>query len=328
MSTTCTRSALKRAALILPAIALFTHELGAQPYPTKPVRFIVASSAGSGTDVIARIVANGMTAAMNQQVVVDHRVGAGGNIAAEVVAKSPPDGYTLLVVMVSHAANVSLYRKLQYELTRDLAAVTQFATSPQVVVVHPSLPVKSVAELVKLAKARPGALNYSSATPGTSSFLAGELFKTLAGVNLVNVPYRGGGDVLTAVMSGETAVSFLPVATSLPQVRRGSLRALAVSSSKRLPVMPDTPTVAEAGVRNYQFGNWYGLMAPAKTPADTIAAIHTAALSALKRPDTRERLVELGYIIVGDTPHEFTAHIRSEVETFGKLIRQTGIRID
>ena len=323
-----TRSTLKRAALIVPAVALFTHELGAQPYPTKPVRFIVASSAGSGTDVIARIVANGMTAAMNQQVVVDHRAGAGGNIAAEIVAKSPPDGYTLLVVMVSHAANVSLYRKLQYRTyarSRGSDAIRDITASAR----RASFAACEIG--VRAGETREGeagAINYASATPGTSSFLAGELFKTLAGVNLVNVPYRGGGDVLTAVVSGETAVSFPPVATSLPQVRRGSLRALAVSSSKRLPVMPDTPTVAEAGVRNYQFGNWYGLMAPAKTPADTIAAIHTAALSALNRPDTRERLVELGYIIVGDTPREFTAHIRSEVETFGKLIRQTGIKID
>lgn len=308
--------------------ALCTNPISAQQYPVKPIRFMVASSAGSGTDVIARLVGTGMTAAMNQQIVLDHRPGAGGNIAAELVAKSPPDGYTLLVVMVSHAANVSLYRKLQYDLTRDLAAVTQFATSPQVVVVHPSLPVRSVSELVKLAKARPGAINYSSATPGTSSFLAGELFKILAGVNLVNVPYRGGGEVLTSVMSGETAVSFLPVATSLPQVRRGSLRALAVSSLKRLPLLPETPTVAEAGVRNYEFGNWYGLMAPAKTPADTIGAIHAAAVSALRNPDTSKRLIELGYIIIGDGPEEFAAHIRSEISTYQKLIRQTGIAIN
>lgn len=300
----------------------------AQQYPAKPVRLIVSTSAGSGADVIARLVGNGMTPVMNQQVIIEHRAGAGGNIAAEAVAKSPPDGYTLLVAMVSHAANVSLYRKLGYDLLRDLLPVTEFASSPQVVVVHPSLPAHSVMELVKLARSRPGAIDYASASPGTSSYLAGELFKSLAGVNLVNVPYRGGGEVLTSVLSGETAVSFLPIATALPLARRGALRALAVSSPKRLPLMPDTPTVAEAGIRDYRFGNWYGLMAPAKTPSETIDAIHAAASAALKTPEVNQRLVELGYLVVGDGPAEFGAHIRSEIAAFSKLIRQSGIKVD
>jgi tripartite-type tricarboxylate transporter receptor subunit TctC len=206
--------------------------------------------------------------------------------------------------------------------------VTQLANSPQILVVHPSLPVKSTEELVKLAKSRPGAINYSSAGAGTSTFLAAELFKARAGVNLVHVPYRGGGAALTAVIAGETPVYFAPVASSLPQIRAGKLRALALTSGQRMSLLPGLPTVAEAGYPGYECGNWYGLMVPVKTPKETQAALHRAVLAALNHPEVNRRLVELGYIVVGDQPEEFAAYIRSEVEKLAKIVKTLNLKAD
>lgn len=227
----------------------------------------------------------------------------------------------LLSVLLPLATNVTLYRSLPYDLVRDFAMVTQLASSPQVLCVHPSLPVKSGGELVKLAKARPGVINYSSAGVGSTTYLAMEIYKGMAGANVVHVSYRGGAEAVTAVVSGETSVSFLPIATALPQVRRGRLRALGVSSPQRSPLLPDLPTIAETGIAGYSFNNWYGLMVPAKTPQATIAAIHSAAVAVLKKPDVSKRLDALGYVPAGDGPAEFTAHVRSEIERLGKLLR-------
>ena len=301
---------------------------GAQNWPAKPIRIVVGTSAGGGGDVIARVVAGGLTTVLGQQVSVDDRPGAASNIAAEIVAKAPPDGYTLFEVSITHAVNVSLYRNLPFDLMRDFAAVTQLANSPQVLVVHPSLPVKSTDELVRLAKSRPGAINYSSAGAGTSTFLAAELFKARAGVNLVHVPYRGGGAALTAVIAGETPVYFAPVASSLPQIRAGKLRALALTSAQRMSLLPRLPTVAEAGYPGYECGNWYGLMVPVKTPNETQATLHRAALAALNHPEVNQRLVDLGYIVVGDQPAEFAAYIRSEVEKLAKIVKALNLKAD
>jgi tripartite-type tricarboxylate transporter receptor subunit TctC len=300
----------------------------AQGYPTRPIRIVVGTSAGGGGDVIARIVAGGLTPVLRQQVSVDDRPGAASNIAAEIVAKAPPDGYTLFEVSITHAVNVSLYRNLPFDLMRDFAAVTQLANSPQILVVHPSLPVKSTDELVRLAKSRPGAIDYSSAGAGTSTFLAAELFKARAGVNLVHVPYRGGGAALTAVIAGETPVYFAPVASSLPQIRAGKLRALALTSAQRMSLLPGLPTVAEAGYPGYECGNWYGLMVPVKTPKETQAVLHRAVLAALNHPEVNRRLVDLGYIVVGDQPEEFAAYIRSEVEKLAKIVKTLNLKAD
>ena len=296
----------------------------AQAYPAKVVRYIVPMSPGSGADTIGRIVTGGLTQVFGQQVIVDNRTGAAGNIGAEAAARAPADGYTLFQASSTHAANVSLYRNLSYDLVRDFAPVTQLASSPSIVVVHPSLPVKSIAELVKLAKAKPGAINYASTGVGSATWVAGELFKGMAGVNLQHVPYRGGGEALTAIVAGEVSVYFAPFAVALPQVRQGRLRPLAVTTTKRLPLLPEYPTVAELGYTGYQSGNWYGIVAPAKTPKDVIAAIRNAVVSALNDPGVSKRLSDLGYVSVGDQPDEFAAFIKSEIATLARIIKQTG----
>ena len=309
-------------------ICQFSANGWAQSYPVKIVRFVVNQSAGSGSDTIARIAAAGLAQVFGQQVIVENRTGAAGNIGAEFASKAPPDGYTLFLGSQGVAANVSLYRDLPYDLVRDFAPVTQLASSPSVVVVHPSLPVKTIAELVKLAKARPGAINYASTGIGSATWVPGELFKWMAGVNMLQVPYRGGGESLTAVVAGEVSVYFAPVAAALPQVRQGRLRPLAVTSANRLLLLPEYPTVAEAGYAGYQFGNWYGIMVPIKTPKETIAGIHGAAISALRNPNVSKRLTDLGYIIVGDQPEEFAAHIKAEIALLAKIIQQTGVPVN
>ena len=297
----------------------------AQSYPAKPVRYLIPMSPGSGADMIGRIIAGGMSPALGQQVVIDNRTGAAGNIGAELAAKSPPDGYTVFQASMTHAVNATLYNNLPYDLVRDFAAVTLLATSPSMVVVHPSLPVKSVTELVRLAKARPGALNYASTGAGTATFLAAEMFKTQAGVNLVHVPYRGGGEAITAIMTGEVPVYFSPMATSLPLVRQGRLRGLAVTTLKRLPGL-DYPTVAESGYPGYEAGNWYGLVVPAKTPKEAIVALRGAVVLALKTPAVAKRMDDLGYVASGNAPEEFAAYIKSEIEKLAKILKQVGAK--
>ncbi len=293
----------------------------AQGYPVKPVRFLVSFSAGSGSDTIARIVAGGLGQAFGQQVIVENRAGASGNIGAELAAKSPPDGYTLFLVNMGHAANATLYEKLPYNLVRDFAPVTQLASSPSIVVVHPSLPVKSIGELVRLAKAKPGAIHFGSGGIGTPTFVAGELFKRQAGVDLLHVPYKSGGEAIIGVVTGEVPLYFAPLATALPHVQQGKLRALAVTTPKRLPLLPDYPTVAETGYPGYQAGNWYGLLVPARTPKEAITAIRAAAVTALNYPAVAKRMTDLGYVIIGDQPEEFAAHIRSEIASLAKILK-------
>lgn len=303
-----------------------THSTGSgQVYPAKVVRYLVPFSAGSGSDTIGRIIAGGLTQVFGQQVIVDNRAGAAGNIGAELAAKAPADGYAIFQVNMGHAANVTLYSNLPYDLVRDFAPVTQLASSPSIVVVHPSLPVKSISELVRLAKAKPGAINYSSGGIGTPTFVAGELFKGQAGVDLLHVPYRSGGEAITAVVTGEVSVYFAPLSTALPHVRQGRLRALAVTTARRLPLLPEYPTVIESGFPGYEAGNWYGLLVPAKTPKETIATIRSAALSALNRPEVGKRLSDLGYVTIGDQPEEFAAHIKSEIAKLAKILR--GLRV-
>jgi tripartite-type tricarboxylate transporter receptor subunit TctC len=302
------------------SICQFSANGWAQVYPAKPVRLVVPGQSGSG-ELLGRLIAAGLTESFGQQVFVDARPGANGIIAADNVAKAPPDGYTLFLVNIAQAANVSLYGKLAFDLVRDFSAVTQLTSSPHVAAVHPSLPVKSISELVKLAKANPGAINYSFAGTGSSTFLAAELFKRHAGVNVVHVPYKGGGAALTSIMAGETSVHFPPVASSLPYIRQGRMRALAMTSAKRLPFLSELPTIAESGYPGYEFVNWYGLLAPARTPKETITTIRVAAVTVLNRPDVSKRLIDLSYIAIGDQPEEFAAYVRSEVEKLAKLVR-------
>ena len=280
--------------------ALATTGALAQTYPSKPVRYIMPTTGAS--ELVGRIIAQGMSEVLGQQVFVDVRSGAGGNLGAEIAAKAPADGYTLLQITQSHAVNVSLFKSLAYDVVRDFAPITKADLSPLIVVVHPSLPVKTIGELVKIAKAKPGAINYGSAGVGTSTYLAAELFKVVAGVNLLEVPYRGGAPAQTAVIAGEVSVYFAPIATALPFVKDRRLRALAVGTAKRLPMLPEYPTVAESGYPEYEASNWHGLVVPAKTPKEIVATLHAAALAALKKPEISKRMLELGFTPVGDSP--------------------------
>ncbi len=307
------------------AAAVVAGPLAAQSYPAKTVRMIVPFSAGSGSDTIGRLIAGALTEGLGQQVIVDNRAGAAGNIGADIAAKAPADGYTLFLANIGHAANVTLYRNMPYDIVRDFAPVTQVASAPAIVVVHPSLPVKSISELVKLAKAKPGAINYSSGGAGTATFIAAELFTGPAGIQLLHVPYRAGGEALTAVLSGETSVYFAPLATALPHVRQGRLRGLAVTSKKRVPLLPDMPAVAELGYPNYQSGNWYGILLPVKAPREMATMLRATTLKALATPALNKRLVDLGYITIGDTPEEFAAHIKSEIDSLAKVLRDLNV---
>ena len=300
----------------------------AQHFPAKVVRYVVPFTAGSGADTLARIVVPGIGQVLGQQVIVDNRGGAAGNIGAEQAARAAPDGYTLMQAGMPLAANMSLYKNLSYELSRDFTAVSQLVQSPNMLVVHPSLPAKSVKDLIALAKAKPGAINYSSSGAGSTIYLSFEFFKGMAGVDIVHVPYRGGAEAVTAIVSGETSVSFLPLATALPQTRQGRLRALAVSTAKRVPSLPEYPTLAEAGVPGFEFATWYGVMAPAKTPREIIAVLQAATVASLRNPEVLRRLNDVGYITVGDTPEVFQAYVKSEVERLGKLIRAYKLAVD
>jgi len=314
--------------LLASALGGIAVDASAQNYPSRVVRMMVAFSAGSGTDTVGRIIAGGLTEVFGQQVIVDNRAGASGNIGAELIAKAAPDGYHLFLANITYAANASLYRNLSYDLQRDFAPVTQFATGPYIVVIHPSLPSKSIGDFVKLTKAKPGAVIYSSGGSGTATFLAAELFKAQAGVNMMHIPYKAGAEALSAVLSGEVATHFAPIATALPQVKHGRLRALAVTSAQRLALAPEYATIAESGYPGYEFGNWYGLMVPAKTPREAIATLHSATLKTLNNPTVSRRLTDLGYIAVGDQPEEFGAYIKSQTEKLAKIIKSLNLTAD
>jgi len=292
----------------------------AQPFPSKPIRCIVPSSPGGGADTTARLVAAALPAVLGEQVIVENRAGASGNIGTAAAAKSPPDGYTWLLINNAQAANATLQKDPGFDLLRDFAPVTQVDSSPHIVLVHPSLPVTSIQELVALAKARP--LDYASAGTGTVTFLAAELFNAQAGISLRHVPYKGGGESLLSVVRGETSVYFSPLSVALGHVRANRVRALAVTSKTRLPSFPEIPTVAESGYPNYEFNLWNGFLVPANTPKDIVAVIHRAVVGALKSPEVKKRFLELGTSPVGSQPEEFGALIKNEVESIAQVVKK------
>lgn len=297
-----------------------------QSYPSKPVRFI---SPGTGaTELVARIVAQGLTDRLGQQFFVDVRIGAGGNIGAETAARAPADGYALFLATQPHTVNVSLYKKLTYDFVRDFAPITRLTSSPLVVVVHPSMPVKSIADLVRLAKAKPGAIDYASTGVGTSTYLAPELFKSMAGVNLTEVPYKGGALAEIALMGGEIPIYFGPAATLLQFIKAGRLRPIAVTTAQRLPSLPQIQTVAEAGYPGYEYANWHGLVVPAKTPREIQTLLNTATVAVLKSPDVVKKFEDIGLSPVGDRSEVFGEFIKAETERWRKIIQQRGISID
>ena len=297
----------------------------AQNYPTKPVRMVAASSPGSAVDIVARIVAQKLGEQLGQQVVVDNRAGAGGNLGAELAAKAPPDGYTLFMGTPAHAINTGLYRKLNYDLTRDFAPVSQVTTGAYVVVVHPSLPVKSIKELIALARAKPGQLNYASAGSGNATHLAGELFASKAQIKLVHVPYKRSGPAVTDLVGGQVQLMFANLVAALPQVKTARIRALAVTGHTRAAAAPELPTVSEAGVPGYVVTSWFGVLVPAATPREIVTRLNTELARTMSAPDVRERLASDGAEPQTGTPEQFGTFIRSEIAQWTKVVKDAGI---
>jgi tripartite-type tricarboxylate transporter receptor subunit TctC len=289
---------------------------------------MIGFSAGSTTDVLARTIGQKIAEAWNQQVVVDNRPGAGGISASTTVANAPPDGYTLLMVSAGHAATAAMYTKLPYDTLKDFAGVSRVANVPSMLIVSPSLGAKSVRELIALAKAKPGQFNFSSPGVGSANHLAGELFKTLAGIRASHVPYKGIPEAVTAVISGEVQFNFSPVVNTLSLSRDGKILTLAASTGKRSVIQPEVPTVAEAGVAGYVFDPWFGILAPAKTPKEILTKLSREIARILQLPDVKERLLALGAEPAPTTPDEFDAHVRAEVAKFKKIVQDAGIKPD
>lgn len=283
----------------------------AQQYPDKPIRMLVSSPAGSGADIVARLTGQKMSENFGQQFVIDNRGGAGGSIATDLTAKSNPDGYTILMVTAGHTINPSVFKKLPYDPVKDLAPITLLSSTPYLFVAHPSVPAKSVAELITLAKANPRQLNYAAGGIAVGSHLAGELFKMRAGVDLVNIPYKGAPQATNDVVAGQVQLAFITMPTALPLVKAGKLRALGVTSAKRVAATPEFPAIAET-VPNFDVRTWQGLLAPAGTPPAIIAKLHAAAVRAIKAADVVEALKAQGYESVGNTPREFERLIKDE----------------
>lgn len=298
----------------------------AQSYPGKPIRWIVPSSAGGGNDVLARIVGPRLTQAWGQQVIADNRPGAGGIIGSDLVAKAPPDGHTILIVAPGYALNPFFYKSLPYDTLKDFERVTVLATAPNVLVAHPSVPAKNVKELIALARGRPGELNYASSGRGTGGHLCAELFKDLAKASMVAVFYKGAGDSTRAVVSGEVSLLFTATGAALPMVRAGKLRMMGVTSLKRSALLPDVPTIAEQGLRGYDYLGWYGVLAPAKVPKEILGKLHAGMAKAVRSPDVVERFAQFGFEPSGNTPEEFTALVKSEMARWGKLLRAIGVK--
>jgi len=301
----------------------------AQPYPSKSIRYVVPYASGGSTDIVARVLALKLSEAMGQQVVVDNRPGAGGAIGADIVAKSPPDGYTMVTAVTSiMAINQFLYRKLPYDPEKDFAPVTQVGSLPLILVIHPSLPAKNVREFIAIAKAKPGQLNYGSSGVGTATHMTTELFKAMAGVDLVHIPYKGSGQVMGDVIGGQLALIFDQIVSSLPHVQGGKLRMLAITSAKRFPSLPDLPTIAESGVPGYESISWAGVAVPAGTPKEIVARLHAEIVKVLAMPDIRERFLRDGIETIGSTPEQFSEHIRRERIKWAKVVKDSGAKAD
>ena len=316
---------LSPAVIIGCAVAAAASTACGQAYPTKPVRMIAASSPGSAVDIVARIVAQKLGEQLGQQVVVDNRAGAGGNLGAELAAKAAPDGYTLFMGTPAHAINTGLYRKLNYDLIRDFAPVSQITSGQYVVVVHPSLPVKSIKELIALARAKPGQLNYASAGSGNATHLAGELFASAARIKLVHVPYKGSGPAVTDLVGGQVQLMFANLVAALPQVKTGRIRALAVTGQTRAAAAPELPTVIEAGVPGYVVTSWFGVLMPAATPRELIMKLNADLARTMSAPDVRDRLAGDGAEPKTGTPEQFGAFMRAEIAQWTKVVKDAGI---
>jgi tripartite-type tricarboxylate transporter receptor subunit TctC len=316
---------------LLPALLILTG-LTAQAqsnYPNKPVKLIVPFPPGGGNDVIARVIGQKLSDRWGQAVVIDNRAGANGIVGLQALMQSPADGYTLAVGAAGPlAVNPSLYARLPYDPVKDFAAVTNLVNYPLLLVVHPSVPVKTTRDVVALAKAKPGQLSYASPGSGNSGHLAGELFNSMAGVNTLHIPYKGQGPALTDLLSGQVQMLYSSIPSVINQVKSGQLKAIAVGSAKRLPSLPDVPTIAESGVPGYEAYSWVGLVAPANTPSDIVHKIYRDVSDILKQADVADKLNQQGALPVGDTPEEFSQYIKAEVAKWGQVVRNANIKLD
>ncbi len=300
----------------------------AQGYPNKPVKIVVPYPPGGPTDIVARVVAQKLTEQTGQPFLVDNRGGAGGNIGAEAVSHSPPDGYTLLVATTAHAINRSLFKTLGYDLMKDFVPVSQLTAGPLVIVANPALPAKSVKELIALAKAKPGELTFASSGNGQSTHLAAELFDTMAGIKMTHVPYKGSAPALTDVMGGQVSLFFDTMLSAMPHVRSGKLKALAVTSAARSPAAPELPTVAESGLPGYEAIAWNGLVAPASTPKEVVARLNAELKKALELPEIRERFAAQGFAAAWSSPERYGAFLDAEVDKWAKVVKVSGATVD
>ena len=324
--------------LVAFALAVPTFAAQAQPappqagpaataFPTGTLRIVVPFAPGGSTDVMARLVAQRLGDRLKQPVLVENRAGANGTIGAAYVAKAPGDGRTLLLVQAGYASNPSLFKNLPYDQSRDLLPVTNLASGPLVLVVHPSLPARSVKELIALARARPGALNVGVPGTGSLNHLAAELFNLNTGIRMTSVPYKGTGGALADVLAGNVEVYYMNLVLSVPYVKSGKLRALGVTSAKRSPIAPDLPAIAEAGVRDFDLTTWFGLLAPGTTPRDMVGRVHSEIVQVLALADVRERMAADGLTVVGDTPEQFSAFLATETAKAARIIKAAGINV-
>lgn len=314
--------------LLVAAITCIAGPAGAQvEYPTKPLRLVVPFSAGGPTDVLARAIAQKLGESLGQSVVVENRAGAGGNIASDFVAKSPPDGHTLVLANVgTHAINPSLYSKLPFDTLRDFAPIALVASASIVMVAHPSVPAASVKEFIALAKSQP--LSYASAGTGTPQHLAGELFNMLTGAKLAHIPYKGGSPALNDLLGGQVSTAFVSLPAALPYVQTGKLRAFGVTTAKRSEAAPELPTLAEAGVPGFEVDNWYGVLAPAGTPKNVVAKLNSEIVKLMSTPEMRKRLGDQGFEILRSTPEEFAAFNKTELVKWARVIKLSGAKAD
>lgn len=323
---------MKKILRIVGGIAVFTVASAAcaqQNYPTRPVRWVVPFAPGGPTDIMSRAIGEKLGQRLGQQFVVDNRGGAGGNIGAEIVARAPADGYTIMIGHVgTHAINIALYAKVPYDPIRDFTPISLLATLPLALVVHPSVPANNVKELIALAQKRPGELNFASAGNGGPTHLTAEVLKSLAKVNIVHVPFKGNAQALTELISGRVQMMFSNLLTSMPHVRAGKLRAIAISPAKRSPQAPDLPTVAESGVPGFDVTPWYGVLGPAALPPAITTRLNSEITEILRAPDLRERFVAQGVDLTPSTPDQFAALIKAEVPKWRKIVQDSGAKVD
>ena len=308
--------------------ALAAPLVAAQSYPAKTIRYIVPFPPAGTTDILARWVAEKITGPLGHSVVVENRPGAAGGVGTELVAKSPPDGYTLLMATSAQAISETLYVKQPFSFARDLTGVALIANVPNIMEVHPSMPVKTVKEFIAVAKAQPGQINFASAGTGTTIHMSGELFKLLTGVNIVHIPYKGSALALTDLMAGQVSVMWDNLPASMPYIKAGRLRAIAVTTSARYPGLPNVPTIAESGVPGYEASAWFGMVAPAATPREIIARLNTEVNRAINLPDMKERFAQQGATPAPGTADEFSALIRTEIVKWGKVVKASGAKVE